>query len=66
MILASLLAAKIKVYTVYQFLYICSNIATAHLAMIFYKKMEQIYKNRTISVSLINSAFDIINQKIIW
>ena len=50
----------------YQLLYICSiHVATTHLATIFYKKMEQIHKNRT-SLSLLNSAFsDVTNQKAI-
>ena len=49
-----------------QFLYICSIcVATTHLATIFYKKMEKIYKNRT-GLSLLNSAYDVTDQKIIW
>ena len=44
---------------------ICSiYVATTHLATIFYKKMEQIYKNRT-DLFLWNSAF-VTDQKIIW
>ena len=39
--------------------YICSiYVAITHLATIFYNKMEQI--------SLLNSAFDVTDQKIIW
>ena len=46
-----------------QFLYICSiYVAPTHLATIFYKKMEQIHKNRT-GFSLKNSAFDVTAQK---
>ena len=49
-----------------QFLYICSiYIAPTHLATIFYKEMEQIYKYRT-DLSLLNSAFDVTGQKTIW
>ena len=40
-------------------------IAPAHLATIFYKKLEQIYKNRT-GLSLLNAAFDVTDQKAIW
>ena len=48
------------------FLYICSiYVATTHLATIFYNKMEQIYLNRT-DLLLLNSAFDVTDQKIIW
>ena len=42
-----------------QLLYICSiYVAPTHLATIFYKKMEQIYKIRT-GLSPLNSAFDV-------
>ena len=42
-----------------QFLYICLiYVTTTQLTSIFYKKMEQIYKNRT-DLSLLNSAFDV-------
>ena len=49
-----------------QLLYIYSiYITPTHLATIFYKKMEQIYKNST-GLSLLNSAFDVTHQKTIW
>ena len=45
--------------------FFCSvYIATTHLATIFYNKMEQIYKN-TSGLLLLNSAFDVIDQKMI-
>ena len=40
-------------------------VATTHLATILYKKMEQMYKNRT-GLSLLNSDFDVTDQKTIW
>ena len=49
-----------------QFPYICSvYVATTHLDSIFYEKMEQIFKNM-IGLSLLNSAFDVTHQKIMW
>ena len=45
--------------------FFCSvYVAKTHLATIFYNKMEQIYKN-TSGLSLLNSAFEVINQKMI-
>ena len=37
-------------------------VATAHLTTMFYKKMEEIYRSR-ISLSLLNYAFDVTDQK---
>ena len=58
-------SSEIPVLFLYIYLYICSiYIAKTHFTTTLYKKMEQIYKNKN-GLSLLNSAFDITDQKII-
>ena len=58
---------QILVVRVRSCFYVCSiyRVATTHLATTFYKKTEQIYKNRT-DFSPLHSAFDVTDQKIMW
>ena len=48
------------------FIYICSiYVATTQLTTILYKKMEHLCKNRT-GLSLLNTAFDVTDEKTTW
>ena len=55
--------AEFSNLVLFQYIY-SIYVATTHLATIFYKKMLQVYKNRT-GLPLLNSAFDVTEQKII-